>query len=91
MIKLRSDGLKINDWVFLGSEAGRPDLATVVPKLIHASTKEDLELLAPMAPATLVAEMLPSGGPVSVVSTACIIFLTIGEVFFGFVVVKWMP
>lgn len=59
--------------VCLGSEAGRPDLATVATQIRDAvlPTEEDLELLAPMAPATLVAELLNATGPVSVVSTAC--------------------
>ena len=59
--------------VCLGSEAGRPDLATVATQLKESvlPSAEDLELLAPMAPATLVSEMLGATGPVSVVSTAC--------------------
>ena len=59
--------------VCLGSEAGRPDLATVATQIKESvlPSAEDLDLLAPMAPATLVAEMLGATGPVSVVSTAC--------------------
>ena len=59
--------------VCLGSEAGRPDLETVATQIRGSilPTKDDLEILAPMAPATLVAELLSATGPVSVVSTAC--------------------
>lgn len=59
--------------VCLGSEAGRPDLATVANQIREATlpSVEELEAMAPMAPATLLAEMLGATGPVSVVSTAC--------------------
>ena len=59
--------------VCLGSEAGRPDLATVATQLKHQRLPsiEDLDLLSPRAPADLVSEMLSATGPVSVVSTAC--------------------
>ena len=59
--------------ICLGSEAGRPNLATVATQIRDEvlPSEEDLELLAPMAPATLVAELLNATGPVSVVSTAC--------------------
>ena len=59
--------------VCLGSEAGRPDLATVATQIKDSilPSAQDLEMLAPMAPATLVSEMLGATGPVSVVSTAC--------------------
>jgi 3-oxoacyl-[acyl-carrier-protein] synthase II len=59
--------------VCLGSEAGRPDLATVATQIRESQlpNAEDLDVLAPMAPANLVSEMLGATGPVSVVSTAC--------------------
>ena len=62
--------------VCLGSEAGRPDLATVATQIKDSilPSAQDLQMLAPMAPATLVSEMLGATGPVSVVSTMYIFF-----------------
>lgn len=59
--------------VCLGSEAGRPDLATVANQIREEilPSADDLEAMAPVAPATLLSEMLSATGPVSVVSTAC--------------------
>jgi 3-oxoacyl-[acyl-carrier-protein] synthase II len=59
--------------VCLGSEAGRPKLKDVAYQMRnnHLPSVAELNVLAPRAPADLVAEMIGATGPVTVVSTAC--------------------
>ena len=71
MSGLDTQGQKIG--VCIGSEAARPSLSNLVQQLDEhrLPSKEDIQSMAPAAPAELIKEMTGITGDISIISTAC--------------------